>query len=172
MMRIRKGEGYTLIELMITLTIAAIMTILAIPGFRTLIQNNRAINITNDIAASLNYSRSEAVGRGNGVAVCASVDTAQSACGGNNWNNGWLVFNDTDGDGIQDAGEATLRVHGILSNDATVTPPAGVIAYDSSGFVTQGSGNFTITVSGCTANNARLLSVSNTGRVSISSIGC
>ena len=62
--RTRSMEGVTLIELMITLSVAAILLSLAIPSFQQIAATNRVAGLTNELTAALNLARSEAIKRG------------------------------------------------------------------------------------------------------------
>ena len=90
----KRSRGFTLIELMITLVLAAIILTLAVPGFQDIIRNNRAATQANELVTALGLARSEAVKRGARVSLCPSTDQA-SCTGGADWSNGWIVFLDT-----------------------------------------------------------------------------
>ena len=62
-------RGFTLLELMVTVAVAAILATVAVPGFRDLIQNNRVTTQTNELVTALNFARTEAVKRGRPVDV-------------------------------------------------------------------------------------------------------
>lgn len=97
----RGGEGgFTLVELMITLAVLAILVAIATPSFREIALNNRSTSNINNLLADLSMARSEAVK----IARTASV-----AAVGGDWNDGWEVFEDTNGDGVRDAGEALIK---------------------------------------------------------------
>lgn len=85
-------KGFTLIELMITILVMAIVLMLAVPSFTTMIVNNRSIALGEDLASALNFARSEAVKRGRIVSICASNDGA--TCAGN-WTDGYIAFVDS-----------------------------------------------------------------------------
>jgi type IV fimbrial biogenesis protein FimT len=90
----RRAAGFSIVELMVTVTVAAVLLGLAIPSFRDLIRNNHVVETTNQLVGDLNLARSEAVRRGTLVAVI-------STSGGNDWSTGWYVESDGDfkGDG-------------------------------------------------------------------------
>ena len=151
-----KIQGFTIIELMVTLAIAAILVSLAAPSFKDIIQNNRMTTQYNELLASLSVARSEAIKRGEDVIALSS--------NGNNWEDGWTVFVDTDGDGAPSAAE-TIRVGATLSGNNTLRFPRDRITYASSGL---GSGLITGTFTLCDDRGnaeARGLVVSATGRV-------
>lgn len=104
-----RQHGLTLIELMITLSIVAILVALAGPPYRQFIQNQRLSAAASDLQAALSYARAEAIKRSARVVVCASSaanaaapNCTMSAAGpdtdGRAWSAGWIVFVDYDND--------------------------------------------------------------------------
>jgi type IV fimbrial biogenesis protein FimT len=135
------SRGFTLIELMVTLAIAAVLLTVAVPNFITFIQNNRLASQANDLVSMLNYARSEAIKRGVRITVCGRA--SNTACTGTiNWDTGLLVFIDNDGDGTVGAGETILQVRPGLEGGNTLTAGASTrITYQSSGFRSDPGGN-------------------------------
>lgn len=180
----RKG-GYSLVELMVTLSVAATLAAVAVPAFGTLVQDHRRTTIVNELMATLMFARSEAAKRGRPVVVCGfddangngSLDPAEQRCSGHDWSDGWIAaaWNDADGDGVVDdaeLAEAPLRQHVIdrgqvtvTAGNFTVTPPVAPAGTAVLKPFAQRCGNGTITV--CDrrgAGAARAIIVSANGR--------
>lgn len=159
-----KNKGFTLVELMITLAIAAILVGLAAPSFNDLIKDSRLTTQINSLTASLNFARSEAIKRAITVTVCKSDDGEE--CGGN-WNQGWIVFEDINGDGAVDADDTIIRVNSVLTSGNTlVFPEKNRVTYQPDGFAIGYNSTFKL----CDDRGytkAKGLVVSNTGRVRI-----
>ncbi|MEE4379215.1 MAG: GspH/FimT family pseudopilin, partial [Candidatus Competibacteraceae bacterium] len=84
-----KQNGFTLLELMVTMAIAAIVLTVAVPSFQGIILNNRIASHTNDFASSLNLARSEAVKRARRTVLCKSSDGATCDTSSAGWEQGW-----------------------------------------------------------------------------------
>ena len=82
------AAGFTLMELMMTIAVLAILTTLAVPAFTQFIQNNRLAGQANEVVASLQFARTEALKRGSWAELCASSD--QASCSGT-MGDGWIV---------------------------------------------------------------------------------
>ena len=125
-----KKSGFTLLELMFTIALVAIILTIGIPSFQSMMRNNRAIVNTNDFISSLNLARSEANKRGRRVVLCksdkidsiAACTTSGDCCttGTGNWENGWIVFVDLNNNAKVDTDDTVLRVHGPLNNGDTL----------------------------------------------------
>ena len=88
--RIAGSAGYTLVEVLVTLTIAAILVSIALPGMRTMVQNDRQMTQTNTLVMALNAARSEARKEDVTVNVCPSTDGL--TCNTANWASGWIAL--------------------------------------------------------------------------------
>jgi type IV fimbrial biogenesis protein FimT len=107
----RAQRGFTLIELMVALAVMAIVIGMAVPGFQSMINGNRLAGASNELIASVQTARMEAIRRGARVAICASADAnagAGATCATSGID-GWIVFVDVDHSDAFDAGDTLLR---------------------------------------------------------------
>jgi type IV fimbrial biogenesis protein FimT len=88
----RRSKGFTLVELMVTILIVAVLAAIALPSFRNVIQRNRVAAASNDLLASLSYARNTAITRGQLVSMCPSTDGANCTSAGKDFESGWLVY--------------------------------------------------------------------------------
>lgn len=88
--------GFTLVELLIALAVAAILLGIGIPSFSSAIKNSQVSSDYNELVQSLYIARSEAVKTSSLVAVCPkyTIDSTECGTGLHDWKNGWLVFMD------------------------------------------------------------------------------
>ncbi|MDD3518146.1 MAG: GspH/FimT family pseudopilin [Chromatiales bacterium] len=175
----KRVMGFTLVELMIVLLVAAVALGLGVPSFNRLIQNNRITTHANELVGTLHFARSEANKRGIPVSLCGSDDGA-SCNGTSQWKDGWVVFVDADGDGALDTSDAdtddeeqdnkVLRVVGALKGNASLTGETRV-TYVATGQVVAAA-NLELTISASGTNLVRCISVSLVGRVSSTAEAC
>lgn len=162
----QKYVGFTLIELVITLTIAAILLTVAVPGMGRFINNNRLSTSTNDFVGDLNLARSEALKRGAKAGVCKSGGATACAGGGTAWQAGWIVFADVDGNDTWSASDVLLRSRDALPPSTALTVSSGSndpIIYGSQGQVVRGAPD-TYTVCNSQAQRKRDVSLITAGR--------
>ncbi len=123
----KKNSGFTLIELMITVSIVAILLTVGVPSLKTFMQGNQLIASTNELVSAIHVARSEAIKLNSKVSICSS-NNGTSCSGSSSWKEGWIVFVDAD-DNLTGTGAACtaintdclLRVHdGFNDNQLTV----------------------------------------------------
>lgn len=152
MNRIAPVSGFTLVELVVVLAIAALLTVLAVPSFTELIEGQRARAAASDLMIALAKTRSEAIKR--------NVNVTLSPKSGD-WANGWQVPDPTSGTVIED--------HGAVSGLAISGP--GSVVYQSSGRL-QGGSSPSFSVSGDFADSTRCVSVDLSGRPNVKVGSC
>lgn len=106
-----RAAGFTLIELMVTIAVLAIVVAMAVPSFQSLTNSSRLTSTANELMAALQYARSESLRRNVRTTVCQS-STGTTCSTTATWP-GWIVFTDLDRDDVPDAGEV-MRV-GVVS---------------------------------------------------------
>ena len=110
--------GFTLMELMIVIVLVALMATLGVPAYRTQVLNSQMTSASNDLLATINSARNEAVSRQNFVSVCPR-NTAGTACAAVGWEAGWILFEDDDADGVVDNTDTVLFTQAPLGVDMT-----------------------------------------------------
>ena len=112
-----RAKGFTLLELLIVMAIAGFLVAVAVPNFSETIKRNRMTANANEVFASVQYARTEALRRGGSV-VLTPAD-------GSTWVNGFRVFADANGNNAYDSGEEELRVWGKLKGGSTLVAEGG-----------------------------------------------
>jgi len=162
-----RTRAFTLVELVVAISIVAILVAFTVPPLLTSLQNSAANALGNSLVLSLNLARSEAVKRAATVSLCAAADATLSSCATNDaWTYGWLVFADVTGDGLYTAGNDTLLKTDTIPSGSTLSGAFNSITFTSGGFVNNATALvFTATASGCVNNNALTITVRNPGEI-------
>src|SRR5688572_6291428 len=171
----RGSRGFTLLELMFTLTVAAFLLGIGVPSFVDMVRNNRAAANINELSTALAIARSEAIRRGANVTVCRSSDGA--TCG-TTWADGWIVFVDNAAsDTAAPVLGPVLRVWGEMPGAAAVSTFGNAVAADVAwirfgsrgGARTSAAMPLTLTVdlAGCSGDQRRTLELNTVGRASV-----
>ncbi|HEU0199689.1 MAG TPA: GspH/FimT family pseudopilin [Burkholderiaceae bacterium] len=161
----RSDRGLTLIELLVTLTIVAVLLAVGVPNLRSYFITNGLATTTNELHAALNLARSEAVRRSVAVTIRRTSATTR------NWSDGWEIFVDDDGDGTKDATETVvIQKHGLVPDRLTVYANATAADFLTFGIQGQSTGGVLVicydgqlTADG--ESRSRALMVSSSGRV-------
>jgi type IV fimbrial biogenesis protein FimT len=139
----RPAQGFSLLELLVTLGLLAILASLAAPALAAVLVRRSLQHSAEALVADLRLARSEAVKRAATVAVCSSTDS-QSCSGAAAWREGWIVFVDRDGNRRLDGGEQVLRVQQRLPGVVSVASLAphndkAVFSYHPTGWAKAAS---------------------------------
>lgn len=122
--------GFTLIEVLVVVAIAAILTAMAIPSFSAATQNSRMVSEANNLLGAMNYSRTEAIRRGNNVLF--------GRRNGTDWNGGFVAFIDANGNNSWDAGEEIRLWEPLHSSMSLSSGNARTLfIFNSAGLVNQ-----------------------------------
>ncbi len=168
-------KGFTLLELIVTLAVAAIVLTMGVPSFQALIRNHRLVTLTNEFIGALHLTRSEAIKRNHRVTLCKSADGLKCT-DSDGYERGWIVFDDPNDNADVDTDtnktvETVIRVFQGPSTSTGITlqgnrPVRKYVSYDALGFSRLASEAFqagSLTV--CHAPDARYIIINSVGRV-------
>jgi type IV fimbrial biogenesis protein FimT len=128
----RRSRGFTLMELMITLALAAVVLGIGVPAFRDFQQNNRLTVAANDILGIAISTRAEALRRQLVVSMCTSANptSGTATCG---TGSGWIAFVDTNSDCVRSVGEE-LVINAVVATDVNAASNSTCVSFASNGF--------------------------------------
>lgn len=154
MKSMKNQHGFTIIELVVTMIVVAILVSVAAPSFTNLIKNNRLTTQANDFLSSITFARSEAIKRGDNVVI-----TSKSGTG--DWSGGWTIT----------VGATTLRDNQALKANSTLTS----LNFSSFTYASDGLIDNPDTLNLCddrSGETGRQIDISPAGRASISDVVC
>ena len=168
--------GFTLVELLITVAIVAVLATMAVPSFRTMLVKRAVVAAADTMVTDFRYARSEALKRSNFVSVCASSNGTTCTGAGAAWKDGWIIFIDANGNGAWDAGDEILRVQQAFDSIASIKDdPVNdrpSFTYQPTGMTKSSSQTFVFTPTGTVpVDGTRLVCISNMGRVALRAQG-
>jgi type IV fimbrial biogenesis protein FimT len=139
--RRRRSRGFTLVELMVTLAVAAVLLLLAAPAFTSFLRSSELGAAANGLLAALNAARGEAM-KTSRRAVAVPADGSQ-------WSSGWIVFVDinadrrfTEGTDRKILQQGPLPSYFGVSASGSADGTAPFIQFDASGYPRNASGGF------------------------------
>ena len=163
-----KTNGFTLVELLFTVAILGIVLALGIPSLTDFIDRSRATTEHRNLVKVVNLARSEAINRG--------LDVNVSALSGSDWETGFRIWVDADGDTTYDAGEELREFAAFRSNaDLSVTSNAGTFTFTSEGFLNATPGDvfvFEYRTSPAHCSLDRNIRLRHTGHISVEERAC
>lgn len=170
----RYSAGITMLELVMVISIAAILMVIGVPSFRYMSTANRISSEVNGLIGDMQFARAEAIKEGQNVVACASSDGA--TCNNTNtWQNGWVVCSDINNSGNCDAGDPIFRVQKAFTSTDTFTASGNTtsIPFNREGFAVGLPGIVTIKLHNATnvASYTRCLAISAVGTLVVQKAG-
>ena len=157
-LNIRANAGFSLLELMVAVGIAAIVLAVGVPSFSSSIDNQRMTSATNDLVMTMNLAKSEAIKRVAYVTVCKSSN-GTSCTAGSTWNEGWIVFANTGNTNLAsvDPGDEIIRVFEGVHERISIAAVGGVanfLTFRPGGTIGTNVANITGTLTACDERGA------------------
>lgn len=155
-----QAKGFTLIELMITITVAGILLTIAVPSFTKLVLSNRLKSYANDFVASVHLARSEAIKRNAPIELCMSSNGTSCITTGD-WEQGWIVINTADSTVVQRQQAFSNGIKMVESGgmDTMVFQPSGISIINATLKVCQATP--------AAGHQERIITISATGQSSV-----
>lgn len=158
---------------MVTIAIAAILTLIALPSMRSLIERNAIASQVNTFIGSVTLARSEAIKRNAPVVLCRSENTDSedesklSCAGTGSWESGWIVFmtHDLASNFDPSKGDVLLQVQGPIKDSGGIEQSQYKrIQFRNSGLMSSGVSSFAFNSASEAAAQTRRVCISMTGR--------
>lgn len=161
---VSRQSGFSLIELMVTVAVLAIILGLAAPSFTNLMHQNRLTAAANEVVGALQTAKMEAIRRNTRVALCPS--TTGTSCSGSDWSQ-FVIFVDGNSNGVLNAGETIVQNVEVTRAGAGIsaTGTANLIRFGPDGRVRVGAGAATQGAVSLVSN--KLSASTNTRRVQV-----
>lgn len=152
---LQRSRGFTLVELMVTIAILAILLGIALPDFRQMVASERVRSANSDMFSALILARSEAIKRNSTVTIVPDVS--------NGWKGGWIVQVGGNTVQTQNALNADVTVKQMDSSNSVVS--ATTVSFGGNGRPTPSSADITFVFSSAAipAVSARCTSLTLTG---------
>lgn len=171
------GAGFTLIEMLVVLSVVCILVATALPTVRGMVAAVRMRQAAGDFFSDMTFARSEAIKTNSRVAICKTLDGQQCVAMGG-WEHGWMVFRDHNNSGTRELSEEIVKSNVITQPAVIVRGNGNVSRYVS--FTSLGTtqllsgafqaGTFTICPLADTIAEGRQLIINAVGRVRLAKV--
>ena len=129
-----RSRGFTLVEMVVTLAVLVILSVVALPPLQAFAARNRIQALSSDFVSSLVLARTEAARAGLQVLVLP----AAGGVTGNEFGQGWNLYRDNNGDGVQDSGDTLLRTYAAVPSTLKLKGTA-TLRFSALGYLTPAS---------------------------------
>jgi type IV fimbrial biogenesis protein FimT len=183
---LKNQKAFTLVELMVTITILGIAMAIALPAYNKTVINNRSVSNAEELVDALKYARAEAMKTSNTITLCPldNKDTTtetDDVCG-NDWSKGWLVVRDTaaavtDAPEVADS-DAILRRWAATGTEMqyNFTPARTFVRFAALGVLSRDKGTNNAVIEAhfekCKGNAARTITVGLSGMIRVEATAC
>lgn len=158
-------KGFTLIELIVVLTIASILLSIGIPSFYELSRRSQSDTQIENIRQLLLEARTKAIVNSHTVTICPSTDHKSCSL---NWQNSLMAFVDTNRNQLVDGNEAILKIQSLKSNYTLTWKAFGnksYLTYSAMGTINHNNGTLTLCPNDKKSHYGRRLIINKGGRV-------
>jgi len=138
----RRAAGFTLVELMVTVAVAALVVALGVPSFLRTLARHTINSQAEELQDAVRVGRNEAMKRSGPVVLCRTEENNPTHCAGSggSWQT-WVLFSDVARSGAFAAGDAVLRQRQDASKRTTVTADAASIRFEATGIAHADTGS-------------------------------
>lgn len=149
----KRSQGFSLVELMVAITILGVLLAIALPGFQSFVTSNRLTAQINELVGDLSLARNESSTRGRNVNVCIAASATACATSGTDWAGGRLIWVDTNGNGALDSGNSEIiKYTAPLEGGVSLITSGPLVTFRPGGGLTTAS---TMTFTLCAPGNVK-----------------
>lgn len=133
--RYKPSQGFSLLELLVVISIVAILISVSVPAFTDIISNQQVKSERQSLYDALRLARAEAIKRGEIISVCPSDNNTSCSGGNSDWDKGWLIYANPDGDEVVDNDEEVIIAYQQESSPVIITSDITHISYAATGYL-------------------------------------
>lgn len=137
--------GFTLIEMMVTLLVIAVLLVIGVPSLKKMTINRHADKLAQELQIDIMYARNQALSSAKDITIEPNGQ----------WNEGWLIKE----------GTALLRISNPRAKAGEIASSATVIEFNKFGRLTSGNTEIKVAVNDCTGNRIRTIKINALGQI-------